>query len=287
MDDLFDVVIVGAGSAGCALARRLTDDPRDQGRPRRSGRAAVPSVHLRPDGVLQAVGNGDRLGLRVGAATGHGRPSPSACRADACSAAPARSTAWSICAAPARTSTAGNRPGVPAGAGSASARPTSNSKSCVLPTVPDETHELSHVFIDAAMQAGFRYNPFFDDGDLEGCGWNRLCIHDGERQSSYRAFVEPVVGRRRTCTSITDADRRSDRGLERRRRHRCPGSRAAGSVRRLAAGEVVLCAGAYESPRLLMVSGIGPAQHLRDHDIEPSSTSPSATTCRTTCWSVS
>ena len=57
------------------------------------------------------------------------------------------------------------------------------------------TNELSQVFIDAAQEAGFRFNPFFDDGDLEGCGWNRMSIHQGQRQSSYRAFVEPVLDR--------------------------------------------------------------------------------------------
>ena len=38
----------------------------------------------------------------------------------------------------------------------------------VLPRFPEDTNELSQVFIDAAQEVGFRFNPFFDDGDLEG-----------------------------------------------------------------------------------------------------------------------
>ncbi len=68
-------------------------------------------------------------------------------------------------------------------------------RTAAAPTVPDEHNGLSDVFIAAAMEAGFRFNSFFDDGDLDGCGWNRLSIHRGERHSSYRAFVEPVLGR--------------------------------------------------------------------------------------------
>ena len=74
----------------------------------------------------------------------------------------------------------------------------------VLPRVPDDTNELSQVFIDAAQEVGFRFNPFFDDGDLEGCGWNRMSVHQGQRQSSYRAFVEPVLDRP-NLHLITDA----------------------------------------------------------------------------------
>ena len=217
-----------------------------------------PPVHRRADRVLQALGNGDRLELRVGTPTRHGRsPSPAATRSGP-RRHRARSTAWSTCAGRARTSTGGNRPVARAGAGITCAGPTSNSKNCVLPRVPEDTNELSQVFIDAAQEVGFRFNPFFDDGDLEGCGWNRMSVHQGQRQSSYRAFVEPVLDRS-NLHLITDAvvDR-----LEVSKTGAVTGlnvHEAAGHDRRLGAGEVILCAGAYESPRLLMLSGIGPA----------------------------
>ena len=203
---LFDVVIVGAGSAGCALARRLTDDPSGDRGTGRGGWEPLPSVHRRADRVLQALGNARSTGT-TSRYRKRARPiAATACHAVGSSAAPARSTAWSTCAGHTRTSTGGSRPVAWAGAGTTCAGPTSNSKNSCSRAVPEEHNELSQVFIDAAQEAGFRFNPFFDDGDLEGCGWNRLSIHQGQRQSSYRAFVEPVLDRP-NLHLITDADR--------------------------------------------------------------------------------
>ena len=50
---------------------------------------------------------------------------------------------------------------------------------------------FSQVFIDAAVEVGLPFNPDFDDGDLDGCGWNRSTIADGRRHNSYRAFLHP------------------------------------------------------------------------------------------------
>ena len=177
--------------AGSTTDRR----PERDGRPRRSGRGAVPSVHRRPDRVLQAVGHGDRLGLPIGPATGYGRPSPPVA-AWTCPRRHQRDQRHGVpTRCPSRTSTDGSRTAVPAGTGITCETSYEQLEELVLPRVPDETNELSQVFIDAAQEAGFRFNPCFDDGDLDGCGWNRLSIHLGQRQSSYRAFVEPVLDR--------------------------------------------------------------------------------------------
>ena len=97
--------------------------------------------------------------------------------------------------------------------------------------------------------------------------WNEVTITDGVRQSAADAYLRPVLDRR-NLTVVTDA-------LVHRlviTRGRCTGVEYThgGIVQRAGAdAEVVLCAGAVGSPQLLMLSGVGPAETLRSHDVEP------------------
>ena len=265
-NDRFDVVVVGAGSAGCALARRLTDDSSvtvalvEAGGQPHHPHIAAPTEYFKLWGseidwdyesVSQPGTAGRRHRLPRGRVLGgtsaiNGMVYLRGAREDFDGWADAGCTGW----------------------GWDEVRASYEQlEALLLPTTFDETNELSDVFIDAARERGYRFNPFFDDGDLEGCGWNRLSIHRGERHSSYRAFLEPVVARAnlRIITETTVErlawDGSTVTGVDLRD--------TSGNVRRLGAGEVILCAGAYETPRLLMVSGIGRAQHLRDRDITP------------------
>ena len=267
MDDSFDVIVVGAGSAGCALARRLTDDPGTSvalveagGEPRHPSIAA-PTEYYRLWGseidwdyesLPQKGTDGRRHRLPRGRVLGgtsaiNGMVYLRGARQDFDGWAAAGCTGWDWTAV--------------RGAYEQLER-------LLLPAVVDERNELSEAFIVAAVEAGYPLNPTFDDGDLDGCGWNRLSIHEGQRHSSYRAFVEPVRDRPNLHVITDSIVRRllvsSDgavTGLE--------ATDQSGSVRRLSAGEVVLSAGAYDSPRLLMLSGIGNAGHLHDRGIEP------------------
>ena len=267
MDEQFDFVIVGAGSAGCALARRLTDDPSvtvaliEAGGEPSHPHIAAPTEYFNLWGTeidwdYQSVPQPGTAHRRHRLPRGRVLGGTSAING-------------MVYLRGARQDFDGWAQDGCAGWNWDRVRSSYEQlEELVRPKVPDETHELSQVFIDAAQEAGFRFNPCFDDGDLDGCGWNRLSIHLGQRQSSYRAFVEPIVDRHnlRIFTNAT-ADR-----LDVTLRGVVSGVHirdSSGSIRRLAAAEVVLCAGAYESPRLLMVSGIGWAHHLRDHDIEP------------------
>ena len=265
-NDRFDVVVVGAGSAGCALARRLTDDSSvtvalvEAGGQPHHPHIAAPTEYFKLWGseidwdyesVSQPGTAGRRHRLPRGRVLGgtsaiNGMVYLRGAREDFDGWADAGCTGW----------------------GWDEVRASYEQlEALLLPTTFDDTNELSDVFIDAARERGYRFNPFFDDGDLEGCGWNRLSIHRGERHSSYRAFLEPVVARAnlRIITETTVErlawDGSTVTGVDLRD--------TSGNVRRLGAGEVILCAGAYETPRLLMVSGIGRAQHLRDRDITP------------------
>jgi len=128
-------------------------------------------------------------------------------------------------------------------------------------------HRFSRLFVDAAEQSGFARRTDFNSGEQDGAGFLRFTIRKGVRSSSYEAFVAPVRRKRRNLTVLSDA--RAERLVTENRR-------ATGLVfdhkgRRkavLANREVILAGGTINSPQLLMVSGIGPARHLREAGVE-------------------
>ncbi len=128
-----------------------------------------------------------------------------------------------------------------------------------------DPNPLSQVFIEAAKQAGLPYNPDFNGSEQEGVGLYQVTQKDGRRWSSARAFLENARSRP-NLTVLTGA--RATRVL-------LEGKRAVG-VEILHNGqrqqlhaqrEVVLCGGAVNSPQLLMLSGIGPRKELEQHGI--------------------
>ncbi|MEP6785147.1 MAG: GMC family oxidoreductase N-terminal domain-containing protein [Sphingomonadales bacterium] len=125
---------------------------------------------------------------------------------------------------------------------------------------PISPNPLSKVFIQACQQAGLPYNPDFNGRTQAGCGLYQLTQRDGRRSSSARAFLGSAKGRK-NLTIMTGAAAK---------RLVIRSGRAVGIVfdkdRReqvaMADREIVLSSGAIGSPKLLMLSGIGPAAHL-------------------------
>jgi choline dehydrogenase len=125
---------------------------------------------------------------------------------------------------------------------------------------------LADAWVEAAVQAGFEHNDDFNGESQDGVGRYQVTQRDGLRCSAARAFLDPVR-ERPNLTVITDAYAT---------RIGFAGERASGveflhfgEIRDLqAANEVILCAGAYQSPQLLMLSGIGPGDHLRPLGID-------------------
>ena len=125
------------------------------------------------------------------------------------------------------------------------------------------SHPLSDVWLEAAQQAGHKPTDDFNGANPEGVARLEYTIRKGRRESTARAFLDPAQGRRnlkiRTGAQVA--------------RLLLEGSRARGvmlldgTVLR-AAREVVLCGGAINSPQLLMLSGIGPADQLMAHGIQ-------------------
>jgi choline dehydrogenase len=133
-------------------------------------------------------------------------------------------------------------------------------------------HPLSHAFIDAARQCQFGFNGDFNGEHQDGFGLFHVTQKNGERWSTARAFLHPVLSRpnlhvEADATALrVEMDGRHATGVRLRRE----GSEFTVVARR----EVVLSAGAIASPQLLMLSGIGPAKHLRDHGLDVTFDSP-------------
>lgn len=134
------------------------------------------------------------------------------------------------------------------------------------------TNPLSLAFVEAAVQAGYPRNADFNGRRQEGVGSYHLFQKGGQRCSNARAYLEParqrpnltVLTGARVLRILFDGDRACGVEVEhQRRRETLP-------VRR----EVILSAGSFQSPQLLMLSGIGPAQELGRHGIELRCESP-------------
>lgn len=122
----------------------------------------------------------------------------------------------------------------------------------------DQMHPFSGHFIDAACEAGFPTPP---DMGTEGVTHYRSTVRQGRRWSAADAFLRPAM-KRRNLTVLTRAevlgltfDGTRASGL--RYRHR-------GAEHQVTAREVILSAGALNSPQILQLSGIGPAKVLQD-----------------------
>ncbi|MGT2477528.1 GMC family oxidoreductase [Paraburkholderia terrae] len=128
-----------------------------------------------------------------------------------------------------------------------------------------DPNPLSQAFVDAAVQAGHRSNDDFNGAEQDGFGLFEVNQRSGARLSSSRAFLHPVLERPNLTVYANALVERicmqGRRAVGVRLRYR-------GECLQLEAGtEVILSAGAINSPQLLMLSGIGPAAMLRRHGI--------------------
>ena len=118
-------------------------------------------------------------------------------------------------------------------------------------------HPLSHAFIRAAQQAGINHNPDFNGANQEGVGFYQTTTHGGRRWSAAKAFLRKAQLRPnltiRTNTRVAriqfEGNRASGVELE--------NGECISAVR-----EVILCAGAIATPRLMQLSGLGNAEEL-------------------------
>ncbi len=129
-------------------------------------------------------------------------------------------------------------------------------------------------FIEAGEQAGYRRNPDFNGPEQEGIGAYQVTHRNGERCSAAKAYLAPhlkranlqIITNALTTRVVLDGGAGPPRAVA--VEYRGNGGRGPLQTLRLRkGGEVVLSAGAFGSPQLLMLSGLGPAGHLREHGI--------------------
>ncbi|MEH2349741.1 MAG: GMC family oxidoreductase N-terminal domain-containing protein [Nostoc sp.] len=120
---------------------------------------------------------------------------------------------------------------------------------------------VSQKFVDACVAMGYDHNPDFNAEQQEGVGYYQLTVKDGKRHSAAAAFLMPIL-QRPNLTTMTGAlvtrllfEGTRTVGVE----YLHEGMRHQARVN----SEVILSAGAFDSPKLLMLSGIGDAEYLQ------------------------
>jgi len=129
-----------------------------------------------------------------------------------------------------------------------------------------DRHELLDALIDAAGQCGYPHNPDYNGTKQDGFGYYQVTQKNGRRNSSAIAFLDPVRSRPNLHV-VTEAH--AGRILFEGKRAVGLAYSQGGQMREARAGrEVILSAGAIQSPQLLELSGVGQPELLRGHGIE-------------------
>jgi choline dehydrogenase len=272
---MYDYVIVGAGSAGCVLAARLSEDPDAKVLLLEAGPPdANENIHV-PLGYLQlarteidwdyctapeAQCNGRRLPLPRGKVLG-GSSSMNAMvyiRGNRVDYDGWGQPGWGWDdLLPYFLRAEDNERGASEWHGVGGPLPVSDQRS---------GNAITLAFVEAGAEAGLARNEDFNGPEQDGVGMYQVTQRDGMRASAAVAYLHPAM-ERPNLTVLPYM--RVDRVL-------FDGDRASGVLATqlgeqrelLAERETILCGGAYNSPQLLMLSGVGPAEHLAMREIE-------------------
>jgi len=124
---------------------------------------------------------------------------------------------------------------------------------------------LFHAFVEAGQQAGFEVTEDYNGEKQEGFGPMEQTIHNGRRWSAANAYLKPAL-KRPNVKLVKGLARKIVLEGKRAVGVEIEAGRSFSTIR--ARREVIIAASSINSPKLLMLSGIGPAAHLKDHGID-------------------